>query len=277
MKTTLKQLCVLFFYLLMVVATQAVTRPTASVTLAWDPSPDSQVVGYYVYAGTTSGSTTNRFDAGNALNFRVAGLAYGKTNYFVVKAYDVNGNESDPSNEISYVAAFRILPPPKYELASAPSGSISSFQMSSNKTALASIATSTGDTYRLWATSDLRTWELVRTFTAITNSTPIEDPAAASKANRFYRVEKIQLAAPQYQLAKAPTAPVGSIMNLGVSASKISIASISTTPGKTYRLWATTDLRNWEMVQTVTATTSTTQIEDLANTKANRFYRVEQL
>ncbi|HPU56241.1 MAG TPA: fibronectin type III domain-containing protein, partial [Verrucomicrobiota bacterium] len=36
----------------------------ASVTLAWDPSPDPSVVGYFVYYGDASRSYTTKIDVG---------------------------------------------------------------------------------------------------------------------------------------------------------------------------------------------------------------------
>ena len=57
-----------------------------SITVAWDPSPDPSVVGYRVYVGTTSGSYTESFDAGNATTFTYNGVD-GRTYYFAVAAY----------------------------------------------------------------------------------------------------------------------------------------------------------------------------------------------
>jgi hypothetical protein len=41
----------------------------ASVTIAWDPSPDETVIGYQVHVGTSPGTYTETFDVGLATSF----------------------------------------------------------------------------------------------------------------------------------------------------------------------------------------------------------------
>ncbi len=73
-----------------------------SVSLAWDPSTNSEVTSYNVYIGAASGAYTNRVSVGAVTNAAVAGLVEGTTYFFVATATDASGLESDPSNEISY-------------------------------------------------------------------------------------------------------------------------------------------------------------------------------
>jgi len=75
--------------------------PLSSITLQWDPSIDPQVVGYKIYYGTTSHNYTDVVVVGNVLTTTISGLQPGVTYYFAATAYDVFGNESDFSNEIS--------------------------------------------------------------------------------------------------------------------------------------------------------------------------------
>ena len=81
---------------------------TGTIRLAWDASPDSSVVGYWVYYGTGSGIYQGYADAGpvsnTPVNFTLTGLAKDQTYYLVVSAYDQYKNESDFSNEVSGVA-----------------------------------------------------------------------------------------------------------------------------------------------------------------------------
>ena len=49
----------------------------SSVTLAWDPSPSSDVAGYNLYYGPTSRTYTNMINAGSVTNVTVSGLAAG--------------------------------------------------------------------------------------------------------------------------------------------------------------------------------------------------------
>ncbi|MGO8697220.1 MAG: MBG domain-containing protein, partial [Limisphaerales bacterium] len=71
------------------------------VTLAWNPSPSQSAVGYNVYYGETSGDYTSSMDVGTNLNASVVGLTPGLTYYFAVNAYDVSGDESAFSNQVS--------------------------------------------------------------------------------------------------------------------------------------------------------------------------------
>jgi hypothetical protein len=74
-----------------------------SVTLAWDP--DSGVAGYRLHYGISSGSYAETKDVGNTTTSTVSSLTAGQTYYFVVTAYDTDGLESLPSNEVSFTAA----------------------------------------------------------------------------------------------------------------------------------------------------------------------------
>ena len=73
------------------------------VGLAWDPSPDPNVVGYAVYYGTSSGSYPLRVDVGLQTNATIQLPLHRATFFFVATAYTVDGVESLPSNEVSYV------------------------------------------------------------------------------------------------------------------------------------------------------------------------------
>ncbi len=74
----------------------------AGVVLAWDPSPSPQVVGYKLHWGGASGAYTGVLDVGNTNTVTVTNLTIDVLTFFAVTAYDSNGVESLPSNEISY-------------------------------------------------------------------------------------------------------------------------------------------------------------------------------
>jgi hypothetical protein len=78
-------------------------QDSSSVSLAWDPSPDASVAGYYVYYGTTSGIYTEQIDAGTETTVTISNLTPGLTYYFAVTAYATDIAESDFSNEISFI------------------------------------------------------------------------------------------------------------------------------------------------------------------------------
>ena len=74
---------------------------TGQASLAWDPSTTTTVTGYKVYLGTQPGVYTQSIDAGNVTSCTVANLPAGATYYFSVKSYDVSGNVSAYSAEVS--------------------------------------------------------------------------------------------------------------------------------------------------------------------------------
>ncbi len=79
------------------------TRAQSGQSLAfiWNPSSTPGVAGYALYYGTASRAYNSRVDAGTNTTVVINGLTGGLTYYFVVSAYDANGSESLPSNELS--------------------------------------------------------------------------------------------------------------------------------------------------------------------------------
>ncbi len=75
---------------------------TASVTLAWDPSTDANVVAYNLYYGVASQTYTNKVTVGAVTNASITGLVAGATYFFAATASDNLGLESDFSNEVPY-------------------------------------------------------------------------------------------------------------------------------------------------------------------------------
>lgn len=71
----------------------------AKVTLQWDASPDTAVVGYRVY---TANANTTVLDVSNTTSATIDNLVEGSTYLIYLTAYDVTGVESDPSNQVVY-------------------------------------------------------------------------------------------------------------------------------------------------------------------------------
>ncbi len=59
------------------------------------------IAGFKVHYGTESGNYTNTVDTGFALNYTIDNLSSGTTYYFAITCYDINGNESGFSAEVS--------------------------------------------------------------------------------------------------------------------------------------------------------------------------------
>jgi len=74
--------------------------PVNSVTLVFDPSPDSTVTGYAIY--WWAGNITNTVDLGLELIGRIDDLVSGVTNHFAAVAYNQIGERSKFSNVVQY-------------------------------------------------------------------------------------------------------------------------------------------------------------------------------
>jgi hypothetical protein len=84
----------------------APVRGDQSVSLAWNPSADTNVVGYALYYGTTSSNYTTRIDVGTNTSATVAGLKNPGTAYFfAATAYNSSQLESIPSNEATFTTS----------------------------------------------------------------------------------------------------------------------------------------------------------------------------
>lgn len=87
----------------------------ATVTLAWDPSPSTDVNGYRIYYGNATRAYTNAVPVNGAQNTNctVSNLLVGLTYYFAATATATNGLESDFSNEVSYQVPSTPIPVPQ--------------------------------------------------------------------------------------------------------------------------------------------------------------------
>jgi hypothetical protein len=158
-------------------------EPTGEIgiTLEWDPNPEPEVVGYYVYVGTQSSTYTRVINTGPQVFARVSPLDPGVTYYFAVTARSSDGLESPFSDEISYTAPIdgirATLTPLRMSLANAADPAMLEF------------GTQAGFHYLVQASVDLRTWQTLESFTPDTDgSIAWDDPEAFLYELRFYRV-----------------------------------------------------------------------------------------
>jgi hypothetical protein len=84
------------------------TAQAAQANMSWTaPSlntagaPVTNLAGYKVYVGSSSGNYQQKIDVGNLTNYTVNNLTDGSTYYFAVTAYDTSGLESSFSSEVS--------------------------------------------------------------------------------------------------------------------------------------------------------------------------------
>jgi hypothetical protein len=91
-----------------------------SLTLSWnaptqntDGTALSDLAGYKLYYGTTTGNYTNAVNVGNARVYQVNNLTDGLTYFFAVTAYNTSGNESVYSNEVNKTLPIQSQPLPE--------------------------------------------------------------------------------------------------------------------------------------------------------------------
>lgn len=73
-----------------------------SVVLTWNPSSDTNIIGYNIYYWEASGGATNEVFVGDVTNTTISGLVDGTTYQFAATAVDAAGNESAFSNLASF-------------------------------------------------------------------------------------------------------------------------------------------------------------------------------
>jgi hypothetical protein len=119
----------LLFFLMVPLLPCTAARAHAQVTLAWTASSSSNVAGYDLYYGTTSGSLPNSINVGNVTSYTMTGLSPGTTYYFAVTAYDSSGDQSGDSSVVSYTVpsgcTYSISPTGQAFAASGGTGSVS--------------------------------------------------------------------------------------------------------------------------------------------------------
>jgi hypothetical protein len=94
---TLRGLAFGLFSLLLPVSALA-----GEVTLAWDPTADPNVAGYRLYYGHQKGTYEGDVDVGMDTTITLTDLEEGKAYYFVLVAYDLDGEQGEVSEEVMH-------------------------------------------------------------------------------------------------------------------------------------------------------------------------------
>jgi fibronectin type 3 domain-containing protein len=76
---------------------------TASAQFQWDPNTETDLAGYKIYQGTSSGQYGPPVAtlAVNNTSYEATGLQKGSTYFFAVAAFDISGNEGPLSAELA--------------------------------------------------------------------------------------------------------------------------------------------------------------------------------
>jgi len=149
-------------------------NPT-TVSLGWSPSSATNVVGYNIYYGTSSGDYTSEITIGNVSAITLSNLTSGVTYYFAATAFDAAGNESGFSNEAMFVV---------------PGALTLSAGANPGDPLLIKFPVSPSHWFEVQASVDLQSWTTIwQTDVATTNGwVQYSDPDAGSFTSRFYRL-----------------------------------------------------------------------------------------
>ena len=89
------------------VSGSAISAPQHSVTLSWNPSTSSGVIGYYVYRAGLSGAPYTKITSLDSSSTYVdTSVQGGKTYYYVVTSVDGSGKQSSYSNQVRAVIPY---------------------------------------------------------------------------------------------------------------------------------------------------------------------------
>ena len=99
-------------FTLLFISTHLFAANTGSISLAWDRSIDTNVTGYKVYWGISSGNYISQQDNLNKIKATISDLTVGVRYYFAVTAYNQSGLESTFSDEVSALVGGDPTPTP---------------------------------------------------------------------------------------------------------------------------------------------------------------------
>ncbi|EEF62400.1 fibronectin type III domain-containing protein [Pedosphaera parvula] len=163
----------LFSILLFLAGFPICSRAEQSVSLAWDPSPDPTVAGYFVRYGTTSGVYPFQVDAKTLASATVSGLKEGLTYYFVVIAYNASGVESVPSNELAFLV---------------PGALVLTSGVNPSDPIYIKFPVAPTHWYALEGSSNLATWNTIWQTAPATSNDWVQFTDMRTFSNRFYRL-----------------------------------------------------------------------------------------
>lgn len=236
------------------------------VTLAWDPSPDSAVLGYKIHYGTSTGSYGTILDVGPSTTATIANLTAGTQYYFAVTAYSSVAMDSLPSNEIAYATA--PLVPPSVQITT-PNGGIQV-----NGPATVNVNAQANDPEGILARV-----ELYSGTNKISEATA--PPYNAVIPNLPVGQYSLSAVAVDQSGTRWPSPPVTiDVVELKASQCRMKQdgafeVTVSGAIGSTNRVWYSTDLVHWEVLQTIQNTNGSFTISDPgAKGATQRFYKI---
>lgn len=173
-------------------ASQAADVPAAPVNLVWNPNPESNITGYKVHFGSSSGNYSQVIDVQGQNFAQLPQLILGNTYYLAVSAYNSAGQESPKSSELVLSAT---PPAPTEGTAFTMSGpGTGKLAWKHPKGSTTAAAGGPAEGFAVYGSEDLVTWTLVQNVGAddATRSDGqylyFEWPFSATKQKMFFKV-----------------------------------------------------------------------------------------
>lgn len=107
----LQTLIILFSVMISIILIAGMVS-AAEVTLAWDANTESDLAGYRLYYGLSSGVYGDPVDVGNVTEYTLTGITPNVDVYYAATAYDTSGNESGYSEELVHIIDTESPAPP---------------------------------------------------------------------------------------------------------------------------------------------------------------------
>ena len=203
------------------------------VTLAWDPSPATDIARYNLYFGSTSRTNApyaSVVSVGNVATGTLTNLVSGLTYYFAVTAVDQYGNESDYSNEASYTVP-GTLPQPGLRTCLSPSGGVA-----------LDVAGVPGHCYEVLSSYDAVNWVLINTITiGSSGDFGFVDSSAVATILPTYVIREVSTPIPVPPSIEMSSLPDGA-----------QVLDVFGTPGRSYDILSSQSLVNWTLIGTKT-------------------------
>lgn len=252
--------------LLQILHLASASASAVEVTLAWNRNSEPDVVGYQLHFGTASGRYNSTLDVGDTAKVTVSNLAPGYTYYFVVTAYNDAGLESLASNEASFAASAN--PTLRLTMTSPVDGA--EFSAPANVT-LSATADDSSLTRIGFYNGEVKLGEDSTSPYAFSWS-GIPSGEYTLTARAVDSTGATVTSAPIRITVVTPATTLNAMQRLSNGGFEF---RVSGEPNRTNHIWASRDLKNWTLLDSVVNTTGTFVISDPgAVGEDRRFYKV---
>ncbi len=165
----------IFALVMLIMFLSARVQGQQTLSFGWDPSTDTNVIGYLIEYGTMSGVYPSEIDVGSNTTVTLSNFDMGDTYYITVIAYDSAGLQSPPSGELVVAIPGRVFISPG---------------VNPGDPVRVTFPVGPGHWYELQVTSDLANWQTIYQ-TGMEDgffTEEYDDPLSVAYPQRYYRL-----------------------------------------------------------------------------------------